>query len=166
MNHIRIVRADITTLDVDSVVNAANETLLGGGGVDGAIHLAAGPELLKACRALGGCEPGQAKITPGFALLARWVIHTVGPRWRGGGSGEEDVLRSCYRNSIALASEHGLATIAFPSISTGAFGYPLTHAAPVALEEITRGVTQFPNLSVTVVCFETEVLRAYRRIVP
>jgi O-acetyl-ADP-ribose deacetylase len=162
MDPLRIVRADITTLDVDCVVNAANESLLGGGGVDGAIHFAAGPALREACRALGGCRPGEAKITPGFALPARWVIHTVGPRWRGGVAGEEDVLRSCYRNALALARMHRLGSIAFPSISTGAFCYPIDRAAPVAVEEIRRGLAESPSLTATVACFDEEVLRIYR----
>jgi O-acetyl-ADP-ribose deacetylase (regulator of RNase III) len=149
-----IVRGDITTLAVDAIVNAANESLLGGGGVDGAIHDAAGPELLEACRKLGGCEPGEAKLTPGFALPARWVIHTVGPRWQGGAAGEEEVLRRCYRGSIAIALERGLRSLAFPSISTGAFGYPLDLAAPVALEEIGRGLAGERGLAITVVCFD------------
>jgi O-acetyl-ADP-ribose deacetylase (regulator of RNase III) len=149
-----IVRGDITTLAVDAIVNAANESLLGGGGVDGAIHDAAGPELLEACRRLGGCEPGEAKLTPGFVLPARWVIHTVGPRWQGGAAGEEEVLRRCYRSAIAIARERGLRSLAFPSISTGAFGYPLDLAAPVALEEIGRGLAGGPGLAITVVCFD------------
>ncbi|HET6164224.1 MAG TPA: O-acetyl-ADP-ribose deacetylase [Planctomycetota bacterium] len=154
MSRALIVRGDITTLAVDAIVNAANESLLGGGGVDGAIHDAAGPELLEACRRLGGCEPGEAKLTPGFVLPARWVIHTVGPRWQGGAAGEEEVLRRCYRSAIAIARERGLRSLAFPSISTGAFGYPLDLAAPVALEEIGRGLAGGPGLAITVVCFD------------
>jgi O-acetyl-ADP-ribose deacetylase (regulator of RNase III) len=164
MRDATIVRGDITELDVDAIVNAANESLLGGGGVDGAIHAAAGPELLAACRGLGGCRPGEAKLTPGFALRARWVIHTVGPRWSGGRRGEEEVLRGCYRRSIAIARERGLRSLAFPSISTGAFGYPIELAAPVALDEIRRGLDEAAGLGITVVCFGTEVLRAYRSL--
>jgi O-acetyl-ADP-ribose deacetylase (regulator of RNase III) len=133
---IGLVDADITRLDVDAIVNAANISLLGGGGVDGMIHDAAGPELLDACRALGGCEVGDAKITRGFRLRARWVIHAVGPVWRGGGHGEDEALASAYRRSLELAAERGLATVAFPSISTGVHGYPLQLACPLAVRTV------------------------------
>lgn len=131
---INLVRGDITNIDVDAIVNAANTTLLGGGGVDGAIHRAAGPELVAACRTLGGCEPGEAKITGGYRLPARLVIHTVGPIWRGGKHGEAEILANCYRNSLRLAVENRIKTIAFPAISGGAYGYPIEAAAEIALK--------------------------------
>src|SRR5580698_9572844 len=136
MPTIRLVRGDIVALEVDAIDNAANSTLLGGGGVDGAIHHAAGPELLEACRKLGGCPTGQARITPGFRLRARWIIHTVGPVWHGGGKGEPQLLASCYRESLRLAVAHGVDTIAFPAISTGAYAYPIELATTVAIREV------------------------------
>lgn len=143
---IEIQQTDITLLDVDAIVNAANNSLLGGGGVDGAIHRAAGPELLEACRMLNGCATGQAKITPGFRLPARWVIHTVGPVWHGGSQGEAELLASCYSNSLQLALENDVRTIAFPAISTGVYGYPKQEAAEIALREMARYQDDFEKI--------------------
>lgn len=158
------VAADITTLAVDAIVNAANERLLGGGGVDGAIHRAAGPELLAACRAIGGCPTGEARITPGFRLPARFVIHTVGPVWQGGGRGEPERLESCYRGSLALAVEHGATTVAFPAISTGVYGYPLADATRIAVATVAAALVDEPGIvQVTFCCFGAEALTAYRR---
>ncbi len=154
-----VVLGDITTLPVDAIVNAANNTLLGGSGVNGAIHRAAGPELLEYCRTLGGCETGQAKITPGFDLTARWVIHTVGPVWRGGGHGEPDLLASCYRESLARADEVGAGTVAFPAISTGVYGYPIEAAAAIAVETVLSTPTDVDD--VVFVCFEQATFDAY-----
>ncbi len=159
------VLGDIVKLDVDAIVNAANSTLLGGGGVDGAIHDAAGPELLEACRHLGGCPPGQARITPGFALKARYVIHAVGPIWRGGTTEEASLLASCYENALTLAAQHAISSLAFPSISTGAFGYPIDKAAPIATETVGRFLKTNRNVrKVVFCCFSKRDLDVYERL--
>ncbi len=159
---IQLIQGDITSIRTDAIVNAANRSLLGGGGVDGAIHRAAGPELLEACRLLNGCETGQAKITPGFQLPARFVIHTVGPVWRGGQQGEPELLRNCYRNSLELALEHGCRSVAFPNISTGVYGYPKGLAADIAIDTVSRFLEEKrPDMEVSFVVFDPENFDLY-----
>jgi O-acetyl-ADP-ribose deacetylase (regulator of RNase III) len=160
---IEVIEADITRLEVDAIVNAANSSLLGGGGVDGAIHRAAGPGLLEECRRLGGCRPGEAKITGAHRLPARHVIHAVGPVWKGGGAGEEELLASCYRASLQLALDNGARTVAFPAISCGAYGYPLEQAARIAVTEVGAFTAKHPAIAkVFLVCFGADVYSAYK----
>lgn len=156
---LEIVTGDITALDVDAIVNAANSTLLGGGGVDGAIHRAAGPELREACRKLGGCETGDAKITGAFDLDAQWVIHAVGPIWDGGDRGEPELLASCYRSSLALADEVGARSVAFPAISTGVYGFPIEPAAQIAVATVRKTSTNVEH--VQFVCFDSATRSAF-----
>jgi O-acetyl-ADP-ribose deacetylase len=165
MGKIDIIQGDITQLDVDAIVNAANTTLLGGGGVDGAIHRAAGTELLAECRTLGGCRPGEAKITGGYRLPARFVIHTVGPVWRGGERHEPEILANCYRNSLQLAVENGLKTIAFPAISCGAYGYPIPDATQIAVKTARDSLTTHNRIDkVIFVVLGEDIYDAYRRL--
>ncbi|MGD8822006.1 MAG: O-acetyl-ADP-ribose deacetylase [Anaerolineales bacterium] len=160
---IQVFQGDITELAADAIVNAANEQLAGGGGVDGAIHRAAGPQLAQACRQIGGCPTGQARITPGFELAAQYVIHTVGPIWRGGGQGEAQLLASCYQQSLRLAKEHKLKHVAFPAISTGVYGYPVEAAAQVAVQAVANFLEEEPDIhQVDLVCFDQRTLNAFQ----
>ncbi|HEX8087368.1 MAG TPA: O-acetyl-ADP-ribose deacetylase [Blastocatellia bacterium] len=161
-NRMEVVKADITTLKVDAIVNAANISLLGGGGVDGAIHRKAGPGLLQECRSLGGCKTGQAKMTSGHSLPARYIIHTVGPVWHGGAEGEADLLASCYASSLNLAAAHGIKTIAFPAISCGVYGYPVEEAARIAVNETAAFLARDDSIErVIFTCFGDDVYHAY-----
>ena len=162
MDRFSILVGDITRSDAEAIVNAANPTLLGGAGVDGAIHAAAGPELLAECRTLGGCERGRAKLTAGYRLRARYVIHTPGPVWQGGEQGEAALLASCYRSALTLAVSHGCRSVDFPSISTGVYGYPVLQAAHVALKAIMDFLREYPDMDVRMVCHGADTLHAYQ----
>jgi O-acetyl-ADP-ribose deacetylase len=167
MTRLRALQANIVTLSVDAIVNAANSSLLGGGGVDGAIHRAAGPKLLEECRSLGGCKVGEAKLTKGYQLPARFIIHTVGPVWRGGKNGEPELLASCYRGSLAIAAKHGMRSIAFPSISTGVYGYPIELAARGAVETVCDVVRKSSKIEeIIFCCFSQNDLDVYESLLP
>jgi len=162
---LRALQGDITKLSVDAIVNAANSSLLGGGGVDGAIHRAAGPDLVHECRLLGGCKTGEAKISKGFRLPAKHIVHTVGPVWRGGSNGEAELLAACYRRSVELAGAKGATSIAFPSVSTGIYGYPIALAAAVAISTVKETAEQFPDLvEVIFCCFSQQDLLVYNSV--
>ncbi len=164
MTSVELIQGDITKQKVDAIVNAANTTLLGGGGVDGAIHRAAGSELLEECRKLGGCPTGQAKITKGYKLPAKYVIHTVGPVWNEGRHGEDELLRNCYKNSLRLAAEHGIKTVAFPSISTGAYRFPIDRACEIAVETVKESLKDLRGIEkVIFVCFSDHDTEVYRK---
>ena len=165
MGRLQALKGDITKLNVDAIVNAANTSLLGGGGVDGAIHRAAGPELLAECRTLGGCKTGDAKITKGYKLPARWIIHAVGPVWGGGKQGEDELLAHCYKNSLRLAAEHDAKTIAFPCISTGVYRFPKERAAEIAVRQTKEFLSNNQSIEgVTFVCFDDENFRIYEEL--
>lgn len=164
MANIEIIQGDITRLNVDAIVNAANTSLLGGGGVDGAIHRVAGPELLAECRELKGCQTGQAKITKGYRLSARYVIHTVGPVWRGGQQGEAELLKSCYKNCLSIAVQNKIRTLAFPAISCGVYGYPINQAVKIAFDTVKEAIQNNSNFDrVLFVCYNDEIFQAYQR---
>ncbi|HEV2127710.1 MAG TPA: O-acetyl-ADP-ribose deacetylase [Thermomicrobiales bacterium] len=164
--YVEVVQGDITRQKVDAIVNAANNQLCGGGGVDGAIHRVAGPELDEACREIGWCPTGEARVTPGFRLPAKWVIHTVGPVWQGGDRDEDALLASCYRSSMELASQHGMLSIAFPSISTGVYGFPVKRAARIAIDTLRDTAQRYPEIeTIRVVTFGENTTRAYEDVV-
>jgi len=164
INRLKIVQGDITQQKTDAIVNAANTSLLGGGGVDGAIHKAAGRELLEECQTLGGCQTGEAKITKGYRLPAKHIIHTVGPIWQGGHSKEDELLRSCYQKSLGLALQNNLKTVAFPAISTGVYRFPLKRATQIAISEVIAMLNKYPVLEVTFVCFSEESYQCYQEV--